>query len=243
MKLSFTIFLTAVLCIAQQPAFEVTSVKVNRSGDGSSSGPRLANGRLTAKNTPLKSILQAAYGLGAMQVTGPGWIDSDRFDLEAKSPVGIPDTEIMPMLQALLKDRFNLVAHKESKEMPVYDLIVGKDGLKCSPMGQGPFPPVPPRPNGADAALMGPMTMDELAGNMTSAAGRPIINKTGIEGRRFCIVFFSKLSAQANDNTDASGPGDLFAAIQRQLGLKLEPSKARLDVLIVDSAERVPAEN
>src|SRR5437764_13676516 len=105
----------------------------------------------------------------------------------------------MPMLQALLKDRFHLVAHKESKEMPVYDLVMSKDGLKCSPIMGGPFPPVPPRPNGADSAIMGPMTMDGLILNMTSAAGRPIINKTGIEGRYFCVVYFSKLSVQAGD--------------------------------------------
>lgn len=84
----------------------------------SSSSPWLINGRMTAENATLRMILRAAYGLTALQINGPDWLDSDRFDLEAKSPPGVPDSELMPMLQSLLKERFQLTAHRETKKCP-----------------------------------------------------------------------------------------------------------------------------
>jgi len=75
---------------------------------------------MTAHNATLRMILRSAYGLSALQINGPDWMDSDRFDLDAKSPPGVPDSELMPMLQSLLKERFQLAAHRETKEMPVY---------------------------------------------------------------------------------------------------------------------------
>jgi uncharacterized protein (TIGR03435 family) len=233
---------TAAALWAQSPAFEVASVKVNRSGDGMSSYPRLTNGRVTAVNTTLSKILQVAYGLGALQITGPGWIDSDRFDLDGKSPEGVPDSDVMPMLQALLKERFHLSAHLEKKEVPVYNLVVAKEGPKFQPFDPSHIPPAPPR-NGASSMIIGPVTMIQLAGSLTSAAGRPVMNKTGLDGRYFCAVVFSPLAAQSTGNASDSGPLDIFQAVQQQLGLKLEPAKTPLDILVVDHAERVPTEN
>ena len=157
MRLSIARILLAAIAItahAQQPKFEVTSVKVNRSGDGRSSYPGLTNGRMTAENATLRMILRVAYGLTALQIEGPGWLDSDRFDLEAKSPPGVPDSELMPMLQSLLKERFQLAAHRETKEMPVYDLIVAKGGIKVAPFDPAHIPPTPPR-NGATSMIIG----------------------------------------------------------------------------------------
>jgi len=233
---------TAPVLQAQSPVFEAASVKVNRSGDGLSSYPRLRNGRLTAVNTTLSKILQVAYRLGALQITGPGWIDSDRFDLEGKSPEGGPDSDVMPMLQSLLKERFNLSAHLEKKEVPVYDLVVAKDGPKFKRLDPSHIPPALP-PNGAASMIMGPMTMIQLAGSLTSATGRPVMNKTGLDGTYFCAVAFSPLTTESNGKTSDSDPLDIFQAVQRQLGLKLEPAKAPLDILVVDRAERVPTEN
>jgi len=235
------IFLTGA-AQAQSPAFEVISVKANHSGDGASSYPRLANGRLTSQNTPMRLILEAAYGLTALQINGPAWLDSDRFDLEAKSPAGVPDTEMKPMLQGLLKDRFQLAAHIESREAPVYNLTVLKDGPKCPIFDAAHIPPTPPR-NGADSMIMGPMTMTGLAGNLTSAAGRPVLDKTGLEGRYFCAVAFSRLTTQPNENATGPGALDIFEALRQQLGLKLEPARAPIDTLIVDSANRTPTAN
>jgi uncharacterized protein (TIGR03435 family) len=245
MRMVAILFLAAIagsVLRAQGLAFEVATVKVNRSGSGSSNGPRLTNGRLSAENATLKQFLQAAYDLNALEISGPGWLDSDRFDLIAKSPQGVPDSDLMPMLQSLLKERFQLTAHRENKEMPVYDLIVAKDGLKISVFDPSHIPPTPPR-NGAASMIIGAMTMPQLAHSLTPAAGRPVVDKTGLEGRYFCAVTFSPLAAQANSNMADVAPLDLFAAVQQQLGLRLEPTKAPREILVVDHAERIPSEN
>ena len=226
----------------QSSTFEVASVKVNRTDDGNSSLPQLRNGRLTAERVSLRQILQVAYGLTALQISGPGWLDSDRFDLAAKAPQGVKDSETMPMLRSLLKERFQLTAHIENKEMPVYDLTVAKDGLKISLFDPSHIPVAPPR-NGAASMIIGPMTMPQLANTLTPAAGRPVVDRTGLEGRYFCAVTFSPLAAQANGNAADAGSVDIFAALQEQLGLKLEPKKEPLDILVVDHAERTPSVN
>jgi uncharacterized protein (TIGR03435 family) len=222
---------------AQAPAFEVATVKVNRTGDGVSNPPRLTNGRLTAENVSLRQILQVAYALTALQISGPAWLDSDRFDLAANAPQGVKESDMMPMLQSLLKERFQLAAHLEKKEMPVYDLTVAKDGLKISLFDPSHIPVAPPR-NGAASMIIGPMTMSQLANTLTPVADRPVVDKTGLEGRYFCAVTFSPLAAQAD-----AGSVDIFAALQEQLGLKLEPKREPLNILIVDHAERTPSDN
>jgi uncharacterized protein (TIGR03435 family) len=227
---------------AQSPAFEVATVKVNRSGSGGSNAPRLTNGRLWAENATLKQSLEVAYDLNALQISGPDWLDSDRFDLAANAPQGVPDSDLMPMLQSLLKERFQLTAHRESKEMPAYDLIVAKGGLKISVFDPSHIPPTPPR-NGAASMIIGAMTMSQLARTLTPPAGRPVVDKTGLEGRYFCAVTFSPLAAQVSSNAADAAPLDIFAAVQQQLGLKLEPKKEPLEVLVVDHAERTPREN
>src|ERR1700689_1962148 len=142
--LIFTGTAAAVLC-AQSPAFEVATVKVNRSGENGAGRPDLRNGVLTAWNVTMRMILRAAYDLHESRIIGPDWLDSDRFDLAGKAPAGVPDTEFMPMLQALLKERFQLAVHRETKEMAVFDMVVTKGGLKIwqfDPARPVPKPPL-----------------------------------------------------------------------------------------------------
>ncbi len=233
--------MTSLTLLSQQPTFEVASVKANRTGNNSWNYPRLTNGRLTATNVTLKMILQSAYVLGALQIEGPAWLESDRFDLEAKSPAGVPDNQMRPMLQSLLKERFQLTSHRESREMPVYELIAAKSGLKAPVFDPEHIPPAPPR-NGAASMIIGPFSMSQLADAVTPAAGRPVLDKTGIEGRYFCAMTYSPLAVEATADTAGSGPLDIFAALEQQLGLKLESAKAPLPVLVVDHAERIPTE-
>jgi uncharacterized protein (TIGR03435 family) len=221
---------------AQSPAFEVASVRVNKTDSGGSNFPRLTKGTLMAQNVTMRMILQSAYGLTALQITGPGWLDSDHFDLAGKAPAGVPDTEVMPMLQSLLKERFQLAAHRETKEMPVYNLVVAKDGLKISPFDPAHPPATPPR-NGAASMIMGPGTMSGLASMLVSAAGRPVIDKTGLEGRYGYAFTFSPMAAVDQ------GQMDIFEALQQQLGLRLESARAPIETLVVDHIERTPTEN
>lgn len=227
---------------AQSPTFEVATVKLNRSGSGGANFPRLTNGTLAAQNVSLKMMLQSAYGLSSLRITGPDWLDSDRFDLGGKAPQGVPDTEFMPMLQSLLKERFQLAVHYESREMPVYNLVVAKSGLRILPFDPAHPPPVPPR-NGAASMIMGSGTMTQLADQLTGAAGRPVLNKTGLEGRYGYVFTFSPLALQAASGPADPDPMDVFQSVQQQLGLKLESAKESIEILVVDHAERVPTEN
>ena len=227
--------------LAQSPEFEVATIKVNQSGSGGSNFPTLKNGTLTAQNVSLGMLVQAAYDLSALRIVGPNWLDSDRYDVAGKAPQGVPDSELMPMLQGLLKERFQLSSHHETKEMPVFEMIIAKEGLKMSPFDTA-HPPVPPR-NRAGSVIMGAGTMPQLAGMLSRQAGKPVLDKTGLDGRYAYVLNFSPLSAQAAESASDSALPDLFTAVQQQLGLRLESRKDSIDVLIIDHAERVPTGN
>jgi uncharacterized protein (TIGR03435 family) len=233
------LLLFAALVLPAQ-TFEVTSVKVNTSGSGSSGAPWLAKGRLTATNTTMRQMLQSAWGFSSPQITGPAWIDTDRYDLEARSPEGVADTEIKPMLQALLKGRFGLQAHLETKELPVYNLVVMKDGPKIKPTDPDHRLTQPVRMPGACCMVVAYRgLLDDFARGMSDIVGRTVINKTGLEGPHSWALQWAKVDSAADLN---SAP-DIFGAIQQQLGLKLESAKADVPTLVVDHAERVPTGN
>ena len=235
MRISVFILLASTLC-AQ--TFEVTSVKPNHSGSYTSSSPRLTKGTLSATNTTVMAMLQIAYDLSPIQITGPAWITTDRFDLSAKSPAEVPDTEIQPMLQALLKDRFQMTAHLDTKEMPVYNMVIAKEGLKIKVYDpNAPVAPHPAQMPGAYGATEARQTMPEIARTLAFAAGRPVIDKTGLEGRYYYFLQYGQLG-----NGPDQAP-DIFDAVQQQLGLRLEPAKAPVQLLVIDRIERAPTEN
>lgn len=227
--------------LAQSPEFEVSTIKVNQSGSGGSNFPTLKNGTLSAQNVSLGMLVQAAYDLSALRIVGPNWLDSDRYDVAGKAPQGVPDSELMPMLQGLLKERFQLSSHHELKEMPVYEMIIAKEGFKMSPFDPA-HPPVPPR-NRAGSVIMGAGTMPQLARMLSRQAGKPVLDKTELDGRYAYVLNFSPFSAQTAESASDAALPDLFTAVQQQLGLRLESRKDSIDVLIIDHAERVPTGN
>jgi len=199
---------------------------------------------------------------------GPAWINSERFQINAKAE-GTPSREMMqgPMLQALLEDRFKLKIHRETREVPVYALTVAKGGPKLHAFKEGSclaqtVPPTPPEPG--QRLCGGPkiggkgttpttaileyngVSLDELKA-LGEFLGRPVINKTGIAGLfDFHLEFVLdestpgvRLSFPASD--DDPGPS-IFTAIQEQLGLKLDSAKGPGEFLVIDSVER-PSEN
>jgi uncharacterized protein (TIGR03435 family) len=187
-------------------------------------------------------LLRAAYNLSENRIIGPDWIDADRFDVVGKPPQGTPNSDVMPMLQTLLKDRFHVVVHSDLRELPVFDMVVAKGGLKMSlSTSENPFPKPPSNPGGA--MNFGAGTMTEIAQRLTGSAGRTVLDKTGLEGRYGFLLIYTPLSAQTPANADGSGPPDFFAAVEQQLGLKLEPKNEFIEVLVVDHAERTPTEN
>src|SRR5262245_37716234 len=121
--------ISALTLQAQSPKFEVASIRLNEEDHVPSVAPGLRNGRLTAGRTTLTTLLAVAYGITQPQVIGPDWLEKNRFDIAGKSPDGVPDSELPAMLQALLKERFKLAAHFETRVTPVYHLVVGPTGV------------------------------------------------------------------------------------------------------------------
>jgi uncharacterized protein (TIGR03435 family) len=267
------------------PAFEVATIKRNASAQDAATGRRgvayKPGGRIIATNAPLRLLIQFAYAahdspyqghsdpLGASQVIGgPAWIDSDGYDIEAKPESNTDQKHAWLMLQTLLADRFRLTLHRETRELPVYNLTAKKSGLKLPPAKDITclsFPPgttPQPMPGTSDCGYA-PLFLSstelriegrrlhiaDLVRDLARALGQPVLDKTGFTGE-FDIdlnytdedVMKSPSSAAPDDaggNRLPAGPNlsIVFAAMD-QLGLKLQPAKGSVEVLLIDHAER-----
>jgi len=194
-----------------RPEFEVAAIKLNTGGQPMVSimAPP-GGGRLTTVNTGLKMLITFAYKVKNYEILGSqGWMDSERYDVTAKAPDGAKgQDQLQLMTQTLLEDRFKLKVHRETKEVPVYVLVAGKNGPKlteskegvCTSNGPGNAPPPPPGPPGAGqlprrpdmrcgGMFMGPnsltggrMKMEQFITGLSNILGRPVIDKTGFTG-------------------------------------------------------------
>ena len=261
--------------------FEAASVKPNQSGDPQRGIGFQAGGRFRARNMTVRGIIAAAYGMPQplplfRVIGGPGWIDSDRYDVEAvaRSDVAPSLTPPWPsrgqaMLRALMIERFKLSARQETRDVPAYELVrankdrtLGRElkestGADCAdpkaasaaPAVAGAAPPItcggfrftPPERLSARY-----LTMDELARFiMLNVVERLVINRTGLTGHFSIELDYTRaLSAPSFDRgaTDPSPTGtSIFTALPEQLGLKLEPTKAPLEVVVIDAIERPTA--
>ncbi len=266
---------------AQKPAFEVASIKPNHSGTGNVMLRIEPGGRLSASNVTLKILLQTAYGVKDSQISGaPGWFDSDHFDVEAKPEdapaagqpkLGRDDREeqMKLMLQTLLADRFKLTLHHDTKELPLYALVVAKNGPKfhAAAVAPGDSAPPPPGPSGAPPGApamrhgimmngrgeltMTGATLERFADILSRQVGRLVVDKTGLKGEYDFTLKWTPDEGQgtmrggppgvAAPPPEASGP-TIFTALQEQLGLKLETQKGPVDTIVIDHVER-PSEN
>ena len=228
------------------PAFEVASIRQNKEGEGHSdiwSNP--ANGNFRTNNVSLRALLQVAYSLPQSRIVNvPHAMDQLRFNIEAKAAPSINDqlsklpsdqgmAEKRQMLQALLSDRFQLKTHRETRELPVYVLVVAKGGAKLQAWTSNGT--TVNAGNGYMHIQGGANSLDVLAGTLATQLGRPVVNKTAVKGT-YKITLTWTPDDQAANSSAASGPS-LFTAIQEQLGLKLEAAKAPVDVLVVDHVE------
>jgi uncharacterized protein (TIGR03435 family) len=226
---------------AQAPAFDVASVKLTthgRTADGwSRSSIDLAGpGRLVAVNASMEECIRWAYDVKAYQIIGPTWLNADEasYDIEAKAPSETPHEAVHLMMQTLLGERFNLALHKEERIMPVFELVVGKNGPKglLAAANDGHSST---QSKGGHVSATG-VSMAEWAHQLSRYTKQPVYDKTGITGS-----FDFKIDYQG------SGPDEglptLFTALQDQLGLKLQAVKAPVEVLVIDHVERVPSGN
>lgn len=202
------------------PSFEVATVKPNKSGEPFIRMQVLAGGRVDAQNMPVAELIRMAYGVQPFQVEGgPGWINTDRFDITAKSetefPSAGPGQALRPMMRSLLAERFGLKVRRETKEMPIYALIVartdGKLGPKLNPStvdcaalrGRGAGrggPPPPPGPGerpecgifgGPGIMAAGDVPLNQIADMLSGRVRRLVVNKTGLTGNYSFDVQFT----------------------------------------------------
>jgi uncharacterized protein (TIGR03435 family) len=267
---------------AVSAAFEVASVKPNKSGDQRIMFGIQPGGRFTATNTTVLELIRNAYGIQFPgQLEGaPDWIRSERFDVLAKAPEGTPDLNrdiVAPMLQALLAGRFQLAIRTETREMATYDLVLsrsdGKPGAGLVPSsadcaargrGQGPGargaapqgpPPGPPARGtvppcgmfmGPGRVAAGHVTMAQVATMLSPRVSRIVTDKTGLPGAyQFELEFTPDQVPNAPPGglppglelPPADGPS-LITALQEQLGLKLESTRAPVEVFVIERIER-----
>jgi uncharacterized protein (TIGR03435 family) len=218
-------------------------------------------------------MIRNAYQLQEYQIVGgPDWINDDRFDVTAKAANSdTPPLQLLAMVQTLLADRFKLRVHRETREVPVYALVMARDDRRLGPrlqkaaadcdallaaLGRGGAPP-PPTPAGErppcgirqvpGRMMAGGSLLSDVGRNLAPSTGRLVIDRTGLTGRFDLDLEWTPDSMPTPPPPGAppsvlppppaDGPS-LFAAIQEQLGLKLEATRGPVEVLVIDSAER-----
>lgn len=240
---------------AQTPAaaeFDVVSVKLNKSGSNSTS-IHFSNGRWIATNVSAKNVILNAFDLMDEQVLGgPGWINSDRFDIQGTFDdtlklSGKQKNELQQQrLQAMLKDRYQLETHRETREWTTYVLLSGKGGThKLKPTEKKDGGSSTNTNNGHMEASG--VSLENLARNLAHRLGRPVADQTGIEGRfDFTLDFQPEPRSAPSDSAAATAAVDqrpsLVTAVQEQLGLRIESRKTTVEVLVIDRIAH-PSEN
>lgn len=230
------------IAFAQQtarPSFEVASVKP--SGPDEQLIFRLQpGGRYIARNVTLKMLVANAYMVPELQVAGgPAWRESEHFNIEAKVGAELPpwpdsNRELSLRLQSLIEDRFKLSLHRETREEPVYDLMVAKGGAKLKIAGAdetGGYDMV----RGRFRSFAVPL--EYLAGSLANVLGRRVNDRTGLAGKYDYTLTFTP---DDEATPDVNGPS-IFTALQEQLGLKLESAKEPVEVLVIDHVEKPDA--
>jgi uncharacterized protein (TIGR03435 family) len=236
------------------PSFEVATIKPSKP-DENRKFLTVQGRKMVEVNYSLKDLIGFAYGLHSTQIAGlPAWAENDRYDI-----TGQPDGEGMPsgaqlkrMLQKLLVDRYKLTFHHDQKQLSVYVLSVAKSGPKLTKSAHDPkgLPGIGFRQLGAMFAVNASMNDFCVLGLQGTVLDRPVLDHTGIDGKfDFTLNWtpddsqFTTLGVKVPPPTDAANaPPNLYTAVQEQLGLKLEATKAPADVLVVDHAEK-PTDN
>jgi len=259
--------LTAVAAAQQapRPAFEAASVKSNTSVGGFIR-VMTPPGRFSVVNAPLRMVLRNAFALPDYRMSGgPGWIDTDRWDIEATAGGAATFDEIRAMTRTLLEDRFKLKTHTETRQLPIYVLSVARrdgklgdqikpSGAECLPITPPPGapPPPPPPPGPAPRTQCGSMLglgamsgrklrMERLVEVLSQYVGRRIVDQTNLDGE-----FDLDLRWMPDQVPGRGGPPllsddnapSLFTALQEQLGFKLDASRGPVDVLVIDGVEK-----
>ncbi len=243
------------------PSFEVATIKPNDSGATSMQGLVIRGRNFMTRASSLQDLISFSYNVQSKQIVGgPGWINSDRYDIDALPDAeGVPNSQqVQVMIRKLLADRFQLKFHHEQREMSAFVLTVAKSGEKLKPTQlHGNLPGLGFRPGDSAGSLKfiarNATTTDVTGILQVLVLDRPVVDRTGIQGRYDIDCTFTpddsefgghppappKSDTNANASPDAapSAPS-LYDAFEQQLGLKLSAEKTSVDVIVIDSVEK-----
>jgi uncharacterized protein (TIGR03435 family) len=236
--------------VQSQPAvFEVASIKPNVDTTLTLSGiTAISNGQLSAKAMTVRQLVSGAYRTQGREIIGgPEWTDTERYDIEARAANGADEAQLRFMLQALLVDRFRVRLHSEAREGRVYALVVGPSGPRLKPASGGDCP----SPITMVGRIFGKCgSAAQLAEALSRVLDRPVVDRTELTAS-FSDVRLEWVPDEtqfadwgrgvyAKPVSDPSGPS-VFTAVQEQLGLRLESTRAPIEVIVLDAAERPTA--
>jgi len=189
-----------------------------------------------AEAMPLSVLVQMTFGINPNQMVVPDWAQSVKFDIAAKTGSAVPLTyeQMKPLLQKMMTDRFGMTYHRETREVQGYDMVAAKDGLKVTAAKPG-------SPNGGSGGPgridMASTTMQSFAGMLTARLKRPVADKTGAVGD-----YEVKLRFAPETDPESTLPS-IFTALREEMGIRLEPAKVPVEMVVIDHLERTPTEN
>jgi uncharacterized protein (TIGR03435 family) len=220
--------------VPDRAAFEVVSIKpADPAAPGHMTQQTL--GGFRGRNLRLFELIMGAWHLNRDQIVGgPPWMETAGWDIDARFPAGMSAAQAPQVMQSMLADRFGLVVHRETRTLPVYDLIVARSGIKL-PVGDSRVG----MSAGPRLIRYGSGTMAELASQLSSYLGRHVVDRTGLTGQYAISLSFAPVdpNVAGGDAAQDSAPS-IFAALQEQAGLKLESARGPVEILVIDHAER-----
>ena len=226
------------------PSFAVASIKpsaaeVKFEHDGNT---EVFPGAVTMRDVTVSTCIKWAYDVQDSQISGPAWLQSDHFDVMARADEPVAVEQLKLMMQSLLAERFKLSFHRQDKELRSFLMTIAKGGHKMHESAPGE---TQSRQNSAIGTIVKAMTMGEFANFIAGPLQLPVVEMTGLTGRYdFALDFTPYLPANERVmNVEfAEANGIIVAAMQGELGLKLESKKEMVNVMVVDRVER-PSEN
>jgi uncharacterized protein (TIGR03435 family) len=245
--MSFALWFAGMLfphaMVGQQPAFAVASIRpsaaeVKFEHDGST---ETTPDTLHMQDVSVETCIKWAYGVQESQISGPDWIDSDKFDIIAKADGPATEPQMKLMLQALLADRFKLAFHHQDKELKAFVLTIAKGGAKVTPAAAPDARSF--HQNSANGSVVKSMTIREWGDYISQPLHMPVVDRTGLTGKYDFVLDFTAYLPDAHnmgpDRPDATSI--LMAAMEGELGIKMQATKTQVDVMVIDHIEKPSA--
>ena len=216
-------------------SFEVASIRPHLDPNDSSDTNLLPGGRYEGRNVSVRKLIRQATGVDDRQMVGvPDWVDSERYDIDAKTgdTAQLRPEVFQKLLLGLLEDRFAFRFHWETREQPVYWMVAQKSGARIKPHENGGEPTMSVNGGARKVLIATGISMKDLAGLMTRQAGHPVEDHTGLTG-----TYDVRLEWDESQSME-SGLPSLYGALEEQLGLKLNSAKGTVRVLVVDTVQK-----